>query len=128
MSTTFSLPLECLELVIHNLADDSDINSLFNLLLVNKYVCSATLPILYEGSLLRPILNGYCETSLVLLRRLKLISTLLLGVPKNHITDLLRATYFQDSVDGDDQEQFPAPFAPYHSFARTFSLMDAMRR
>ncbi|KAG0058590.1 hypothetical protein BGZ89_001156 [Linnemannia elongata] len=125
MSKTFSLPLECLELVIHNLADDSDINSLFNLLLVNKYVCSATLPILYEGSLLRPILNGYCETSLVLLRRLKLISTLLLGVPKTHITDLLRATYFQDSVDGDDQEQFPAPFAPYHSFARTFSLRES---
>ncbi|KAF9151857.1 hypothetical protein BG015_006129 [Linnemannia schmuckeri] len=46
-------------------------------------------------------------------RRLQLIATLLLSVPKTHITDLLRATFPQVHAH---QERYSAPFAPYHSF------------
>ncbi|KAK3824176.1 MAG: hypothetical protein JOS17DRAFT_752144 [Linnemannia elongata] len=90
------------------------------MLCVNKYVCSVTLPILY-GVVSYSVLNRhYPKDSPDFKRRQKLIVTLLLGVSKTRISDFLRVTFLQDSVD--DQEHSPAPYAPYHSFATTLSL------
>lgn len=117
MSTSFSLPLECLEFIIRQLQDQDDLNSLFNLLLVNKYVCSATIPILYQGSLLTNLLRRFVQKdSPLFARRQRLIATLLLSVPKTHMTGLLRATFPQVPAH---QERYPAPYAPYHSFITT---------
>ncbi|KAF9536174.1 hypothetical protein EC957_012263, partial [Mortierella hygrophila] len=120
-SSLLSLPQECLELILRTLAHQSDLNSLFNLLCVNKHVCSATLPILYEGSLLLSVLNKYQgKGSPGFQRRLKLVSTLLLSVPETHVTDLLHATFPQDPIG---QERYPTiPFAPYHSLSISVSL------
>lgn len=48
MSSTFPLPLECLQLIIHHLIAQRARKSVAALLCVNKHVCSATLPILYR--------------------------------------------------------------------------------
>ncbi|KAK3824164.1 MAG: hypothetical protein JOS17DRAFT_804601 [Linnemannia elongata] len=114
MSTSFSLPLECLELIIRQLQAQNDLNSLFNLLLVNKYACSATIPILYDSPLLVNLLKRYVrKDSPLFARHLSLITTLLLSVPKTHMTDLLHAAFPQVPAH---QECYPAPYAPYHSF------------
>ncbi|KAK5821516.1 hypothetical protein F5H01DRAFT_337322, partial [Linnemannia elongata] len=120
MSTTFPLPQELLEAIIRTLGRLHGVGSIATMLRVNKYVCSTTLPILY-GRVPYSVLNQYYpKDSPAFKRRQKLIATLLLGVPKTRITDLLRVTFLQDSVD--DQEHSPAPYAPYHSFAIAVSL------
>ncbi|OAQ21994.1 hypothetical protein K457DRAFT_37379, partial [Linnemannia elongata AG-77] len=90
------------------------------MLRVNKYVCAITLPLLYGGVPYSVLNKYYPKDSPAFKRRQKLIATLLIGVPKTRITDLLRVTFLQDSVD--DQEHSPAPYAPYHSFAIAVSL------
>ncbi|KAG0056708.1 hypothetical protein BGZ89_002056 [Linnemannia elongata] len=115
MSSTFPLPQECLEAIIRALGRLHGNGSVATMLRVNKYVCSVTLPILY-GTVPALVLNqSYPKDSPAFKRRQKLIATLLLGVPRTRITDLVRVTFLQDPVD--DQEHPPAPYAPYHSFA-----------
>ncbi|KAF9286522.1 hypothetical protein BGZ88_009033 [Linnemannia elongata] len=48
MSSTFPLPLECLQLIIHHIIAQRARKSVAARLCVNKHVCSATLPILYR--------------------------------------------------------------------------------
>ncbi|KAF9155827.1 hypothetical protein BG015_008404 [Linnemannia schmuckeri] len=117
MSTAFPLPLECLQLVIRFLATQDDTHSLATLLRVNKYVCSATLPFLYEGPLLLPVLTGYCFENSALARRLNLITTLLLGVPEVSLSDLLKVTFRRMPVSTESPQLL---FAPYHSFVTGF--------
>ncbi|KAG0289001.1 hypothetical protein BGZ96_007333 [Linnemannia gamsii] len=49
MPTLSSLPLECLQLVIRQLADQRDTITLAALLRVNRHFCTVTLPILYQN-------------------------------------------------------------------------------
>ncbi|KAG0295210.1 hypothetical protein BGZ96_012312 [Linnemannia gamsii] len=120
MSTTFPLPLECLQLVIRHLATLEDSNTLATLLRANKYFCSATLPFLYEGPLLLPVLNGKCSKKCyALTRRLHLIATLLIGVPEAFLSELLKVTFPREPVS----EENPLPlFAPYYSFVTEVSF------
>ncbi|KAH7038718.1 hypothetical protein BKA57DRAFT_509471 [Linnemannia elongata] len=120
MSSTFPLPQELLETIIRTLGRLHGNGSVATMLRVNKYVCSITLPILYGGVPVSVLNQYYPKDSPAFKRRQKLITTLLLSVPKDRITDLLRATFLQDSVD--DQENSPAPYAQYHSFAVAISL------
>ncbi|KAG0083443.1 hypothetical protein BGZ92_010767 [Podila epicladia] len=48
MSTSIRLPLECLHHIVKQLVVDNDIQTLITLLRVNKFVCLATLPFVYE--------------------------------------------------------------------------------
>ena len=137
MSTTFPLPLECLQMVIHHLTVKSDRNSLASLLRVNKYVCSATLPVMYADPFrLRPFSSCLFfskENPTSLKKLLSLIKTLLLSLPEDQVvTGLLRVAYLSTApASADDkiteqQEQgkpprFPATEAtttsiPYYSF------------
>ncbi|OAQ32601.1 hypothetical protein K457DRAFT_1862026 [Linnemannia elongata AG-77] len=120
MSTTFPLPQELLEAIIRTLGRLHGVGSIATMLRVNKYVCAITLPLLYGGVPYSVLNKYYPKDSPAFKRRQKLIATLLIGVPKTRITDLLRVTFLQDSVD--DQEHSPAPYAPYHSFAIAVSL------
>ncbi|KAG0335988.1 hypothetical protein BG000_007030 [Podila horticola] len=45
---TFPLPLECLRIIVSQLAQRTELATLSSLLRVNKYVCLATLPFMYE--------------------------------------------------------------------------------
>ncbi|KAF9902140.1 hypothetical protein EC991_005253 [Linnemannia zychae] len=132
MSTTFPLPPECLQLIINDLAFQSDVNSLSSLLRVNKYFCSITLPILYGHPLIPRYLDSHFDQdSHDFQRRLKLIATLLLGVPKTHVTDLLDATFSHHIVDQIQQQEHqekrqhatPTPYAPYHLFVTNIALL-----
>ncbi|KAG9069510.1 hypothetical protein KI688_010413 [Linnemannia hyalina] len=120
MSSTFPLPQECLEAIIRTLACFLGMGSVATMLRVNKYVCSITLPVLYGLGPISVLNKNYRKGSPGFKRRQKLIATLLLGVPKIRITELLRVTFLQDSID--DQDHSPAPYAPYHSFATAISL------
>ncbi|KAG9069519.1 hypothetical protein KI688_010422 [Linnemannia hyalina] len=111
---------ECLEAIIRTLACFHGMGSVATMLRVNKYVCSITLPVLYGLGPISVLNKYYLKDSLGFKRRQKLIATLLLGVPKIRITELLRVTFLQDSID--DQDHSPAPYAPYHSFATAISL------
>ncbi|KAF9911481.1 hypothetical protein EC991_003283 [Linnemannia zychae] len=124
MSTTFPLPLECLELIIRELAHQSDCNSLGALLRVNKHVCSATLPILYEGPLLLKVLITTYDTPIRTLgQRLRLMNTLLQVIPKTHVSDLLRAAYPEDPFEQEQlQQQELTASVPYHLFVTSASL------
>ncbi|OAQ32587.1 hypothetical protein K457DRAFT_16152 [Linnemannia elongata AG-77] len=120
MSSTFPLPQELLEAIIRALGRSHGVDSMATMLRVNKYVCSVTLPLLYGGIPFSVLNQSYPKDSLAFKRRQKLIATLLLGVPKTRVTDLLRVAFLQDSVD--DQEHSPTPYAPYHSFAIAISM------
>ncbi|KAG0202348.1 hypothetical protein BGX33_009763 [Mortierella sp. NVP41] len=99
MPTAFPLPLECFQLIIRHLASEGKGYTLASLLRVNRYVCAATLPIMYEDPF-----------RLYFYRRLKFLSVdgfaphlmlvrvLLLSVPENHVTELLRVAYLQDEA------------------------------
>lgn len=90
------------------------------LLRANKYVCSVTLPFLYEGPLLLPVLNGEClEKSCALTRRLRLIAILLIGVSEAFLSELLKVPFPREPV----AEKNPSPLlAPYHSFVTEVSF------
>ncbi|KAG9069509.1 hypothetical protein KI688_010412 [Linnemannia hyalina] len=138
MSITFPLPTECLHMVIRHLADQSDINTLSNLLRVNKYVLSTTLPIMYEHPFRsRPV--RYVDNPIgfglnkddggeVLVSSLMMVRTLLLSLPRDHvISDLLRAAFLQ--VQPTDQERYhplpPEPISiPYYSFVTKIDPSD----
>ncbi|KAF8934977.1 hypothetical protein BGZ52_002113, partial [Haplosporangium bisporale] len=106
MADTFPLPLECLQLVITNLAIKGDLKTLASLLRVSKHVCLATLPILYENPLAwfdddiqRPRgieMNGSSHEKV-----LPVIRLLLASVPKDSYTGLIKAAYNLTDVSDD---------------------------
>ncbi|KAF9537787.1 hypothetical protein EC957_007674 [Mortierella hygrophila] len=139
MSTSFPLPPECLHMVICHLAVESDRRSLASLLCVNKYLCSATLPVMYADPFRLRLFSVFSmeepEKPFSLIKLLSLIKSLLLSLPEGQtVTDLLRAAYLHNasvSTSTDDkatahQEQeappsIPATVAtmtpiPYYSF------------
>lgn len=125
MSTTFPLPLECLQIIIRLIAQDRRTAHLLpRLLRVNKYVCNATLPILYEN----PFKNIYFRHSLgtsrlktveIPFRRLAL--TLIRSIPLDDnniplLTDMLRAAYLWPRIQI-PKGLNPRPLCiPYYSF------------
>jgi hypothetical protein len=105
--TSFPLPLECLQLIIRHLASQSDNNNLTSLLRVNKYTCSATLPIVYENPLhfcrFRDSPNGLIRSNDdILADLLHLIRVLLSSVPQDRVTSLLKAAYLNHQAAADD--------------------------
>ncbi|KAG0080832.1 hypothetical protein BGZ90_011107 [Linnemannia elongata] len=139
MSTTFPLPLECLQMVIHHLAIESDRNSLASLLRVNKYVCSATLPVMYADPFrLRPFSFFSKETPTSLIKLLSLMKSLLLSLPEGQgVTDLLRVAYLSTAPASDgkttehQEQEAPPPIPatettttsiPYYSFLTHIDL------
>ncbi|KAG0055848.1 hypothetical protein BGZ89_002249 [Linnemannia elongata] len=112
MSTTFPLPLECLQLIIQHLRTQVAHKSIAALLCVNKYVCAATLPIFYSNPFDIPPLysriSGYEKNRDFLFDLMKLVQVLLRSLPASYslpssvvdddglVTDLLRVFYFQE--------------------------------
>lgn len=112
--STFPLPLECLQLIIYHLTTQYAHKSVAALLCVNKYVCFATLPILYRDpfdipSSIHNMLNEYEKNKDFPFNLLKLVQVLLRSLPATSssssssidddvglITELLRVFYFQD--------------------------------
>lgn len=120
-------------MVIHHLEVKSDRNSLASLLRVNKYVCSATLPVMYADPFrLRPFVFFSKAKPTSVIKLLSLIKTLLLSLPESQgVTDLLRVAYlsaaYASAYDkaAEHQEEAPLPILtteatttsiPYYSF------------
>ncbi|KAF9920498.1 hypothetical protein FBU30_009675 [Linnemannia zychae] len=150
MSTTFPLPLECLQLIIRHLDDQFAHKSLVSLLCVNKHVCEATLPILFEDpcKVLPPKPSFGTPNENTLLNYRKLFQLLLRSLPPNCglITDILHASFFlpeQDQERAKDQsdvkigsqsrqetvhsmeenlQRSPSAFFPYFSFISRVTL------
>ncbi|KAF9922113.1 hypothetical protein FBU30_007802 [Linnemannia zychae] len=126
MSTTFPLPLECLQQIIRHAASRADGNTLVALLCVNKYVFSATLPILYENPCrFRPSILGNNPKNLRALESImKLVELLLLSIPKDHITSLLRDAYLPSQKDEQYHQTLisNATIAPYFAFVTNLSF------
>ncbi|KAF9094540.1 hypothetical protein BGX29_009467 [Mortierella sp. GBA35] len=128
MSTSFPLPLECLQLIIRHLASDADGTSLANLLCVNSYVWSATLPIMYENPFqLRPFLPGSnIKNEAILASLLKLIQVLLFSIPDGQFTRRLRAAYLPVQVWPWNQVATAAAVnqasIPYYSFVTNINF------
>ncbi|KAF9386266.1 hypothetical protein CPB97_003885 [Podila verticillata] len=106
MSDGFPLPIECLQLVIINIAIKHDLKTLASLLRVSKHVCLATLPILYENPLAwfdKDIQStrGMMTSGSSYNKVLPVIRLLLASVPKDSYTGLLKAVY-NIADDSDD--------------------------
>ncbi|KAF9902135.1 hypothetical protein EC991_005248 [Linnemannia zychae] len=96
------LPLECLRIVLSNLAHQGDTHSLSTCLRVNSLFANATLPFLYKNPFLDESHPAY-DTQPVR-RTITLVRTLLRQAPPEKVTDLLRAFYF-DRKDFDDDDE-----------------------
>ncbi|KAF9148698.1 hypothetical protein BG015_009552 [Linnemannia schmuckeri] len=113
------LPLECLRIVLANLAHNNDAQSLATLLRVNRFFAEATLPFLYADPFQdnfhsfngRPPKRG---------RRVHLARILLRQAPPEKVTGLLKAFYFAkqdfDTEDNDNAssllESESEPYVP----------------
>ena len=84
-----SLPLECLEIVLHYLHEQGDRSTLARLLRVNKFFCSATLPFLYGSVFSITIQNR----SWGQLAQHEVIRTLLRQRPRAEVSELLSAAF-----------------------------------
>ncbi|KAF9298940.1 hypothetical protein BGZ74_009154 [Mortierella antarctica] len=97
MADTFPLPIEVLRLVIANLAIKRDLKTLASLLRVSKYVCLATLPILYEDPFAWLIQcdqgQQYTYHSFSYESVFPVIRLLLASVPKDSYSELVKAMY-----------------------------------
>ncbi|KAG0348163.1 hypothetical protein BG005_011719 [Podila minutissima] len=96
MTNSFPLPIECLQLVITNLANKDELKTLAALLRVSKYVCLATLPILYEDPFVWFMAydqekQSYVDSSFS--SRVSIIQLLFASVPKDLYSGLIKATY-----------------------------------
>ncbi|KAK3824159.1 MAG: hypothetical protein JOS17DRAFT_270083 [Linnemannia elongata] len=133
MSTTFPLPLECLQIIIRYIAQDRKLAHLLpRLLRVNKYVCNATLPILYEN----PFKNIYFRYKLPPPRPKtverafwRLTLTLILSIPPDDhnsplLTDMLRAAYLPPRIPTPNAHRV---FIPYYSFVTDLVIISGYR-
>ncbi|GJJ74742.1 hypothetical protein EMPS_07100 [Entomortierella parvispora] len=128
-----SLPLECLEVVLWYMHEHGDRSTLARLLQVNRFFCSATLPVLYGSVFSVNIQNrswGHLEQHAV-------IQTLLRQQPRSQVSELLSAAYdvfpeqtgspeVNDTTSpGEDQAAHDMPQASkidYLSFIRHFNF------
>ncbi|KAG0262453.1 hypothetical protein BGZ95_004022, partial [Linnemannia exigua] len=127
------LPLECLQMIIRQITASHDgVLTLAALLRTNKYICSATLPIMYENPLLfRRFVIERPPSDEVLANLLRLIRVLLCSVPKDRITPLLKAAYLDNDAQATVESKSEEPLTvaavvsnnsssltqiPYHSF------------
>ncbi|KAF8934741.1 hypothetical protein BGZ47_010223 [Haplosporangium gracile] len=128
-SSSLPLPVECLQLIIRQLAYNADANTLATLLRVNKQVCFATLPILYENPFLfRRFRVNYASMSSkadILADLLHLVRVLLYSVPQDRVTPLLRAAYLDhqastlatdESTEQQESILNKSPMLPYYVF------------
>ncbi|KAF9922650.1 hypothetical protein FBU30_007237 [Linnemannia zychae] len=126
MPNTFVLPLECLQRIIRHVACSADGNTLVALLRVSKYVCSATLPIIYENPCLIRLLNGgsTAKNEHILESVMRLVQVLLLSIPKGHVTELLRDVYLPRQMERycDQTAANNTTFIPYYSFVTNLSF------
>ncbi|KAK3824165.1 MAG: hypothetical protein JOS17DRAFT_270126 [Linnemannia elongata] len=137
MSSTFPLPLECLQLIIRHLIAQRAHKSVAALLCANKYVCAATLPILYRDPFVdmipvatRTTSTGWFGpidmTNTTVLGLLHLVRVLLLSLPPNAscdgqdnndgrrelVTELVHVAFFQDQKQDQDQRDDNAVLWP----------------
>ncbi|KAF9140802.1 hypothetical protein BGX30_005969 [Mortierella sp. GBA39] len=120
-------------MIIRHLTVESDRRSLASLLRVNKYLCSATLPVMYADPFrLRPFSVVSGETPFSLIKLLSLIKSLLLSLPGDQVvTDLLRVAYLSTasaSASTDDkttehQEQEAPPGVPIPATVKTMTFI-----
>ncbi|KAG0015292.1 hypothetical protein BGZ82_001443, partial [Podila clonocystis] len=108
MADTFPFPLECLQIVISNLAIKRDLKTLATLLRVNKYVCLATLPILYDDPLAWfdhnvRVPKGVMLSTGFYSKVVVVIRLLLASVPADSHTGLMKALYNIGEVPEDEQ-------------------------
>ncbi|KAG0357517.1 hypothetical protein BGX24_006190, partial [Mortierella sp. AD032] len=124
MSTSFPLPLECLQMIIRQLAYDGDTNTLACLLRTNKHFCSATLPILYKDPFRVLSVNPNIAVARNVPTRLsKLIKLLLCSNPDAPVSDLLRPAFLQDPAEPKDPHSAPEPTSiPYHSLVTSVEI------
>ncbi|KAF9911486.1 hypothetical protein EC991_003288 [Linnemannia zychae] len=97
------LPVECLQLILDQLSEDKDIFSLNAVLRVNKHLCQITLPYLYENPFslaASKFEEEYDRISRATINKLlvPLIRTLLASAYPDHVTELLRITYW-DTIE-----------------------------
>ncbi|KAF9902130.1 hypothetical protein EC991_005243 [Linnemannia zychae] len=128
MSSTFPLPLECLQLIILHLTRLAAYESIASLIRVNKFVCAAAVPFLYQDPFADvyhfPIENEDLARKSGQIRKLKhLLRVLLCSLPtttsisteNGHchqdgmelLTELLKAAYFNEQELKEERE-FPA--------------------
>ncbi|KAG0247203.1 hypothetical protein BG011_001874, partial [Mortierella polycephala] len=107
MSSHPRLPLECLQLIIQHIADKNDLLTLTALLRVNRYVCEATLPFLYND----PFKQSHYSENIYTSRR-RLAQTLLRQAPPERISDLVRATIMDWPVERDETDENFQPTTP----------------
>ncbi|KAK3845593.1 MAG: hypothetical protein J3R72DRAFT_436138 [Linnemannia gamsii] len=95
------LPVECLQLILDQLAEDKDIYSLNAILRVNKHLCHITLPYLYENPFslaASKFDDDHDSISRTTINKLlvPLIRTLLASANPDHVTELLRNAYWEN--------------------------------
>jgi len=109
------LPLECILIIIRILSDENDMNTMARLLCVNKAICAATLPFLYEDCFERQIYAGRADQF-----RGQLVRTLLRQVhPQSRVPDLLKVAYLSQDYQVDlvtMAEPSPPPLFKYGEF------------
>ncbi|KAF9216553.1 hypothetical protein BGZ59_009151 [Podila verticillata] len=97
MADTFPLPIECLQLVITNLAIKRELKALASLLRVSKHVCLATLPILYEDPFVWFGYHSQGQQHLYTTRThncaIPLIQLLFASAPRDSYSGLVKAMY-----------------------------------
>ncbi|KAF9212030.1 hypothetical protein BGZ59_007313 [Podila verticillata] len=97
MSDAFPIPLECLQLVITNLAIKRDLKTLASLLRVSKHVCLATLPILYEDPFVWFAQRDQGQQNIyrthTYSRAIPVTRLLLTSIPKESYSGLVKAMY-----------------------------------
>ncbi|KAG0288997.1 hypothetical protein BGZ96_007329 [Linnemannia gamsii] len=98
------LPVECLHLILDQLAEDKDIYSLNTLLRVNKHLCDITLPYLYEDPFslaASKFDDDHDSISFTTINKLltPLIRTLLASAGPHYLTDVLRNAYWESVED-----------------------------
>ncbi|KAF9902131.1 hypothetical protein EC991_005244 [Linnemannia zychae] len=114
-----ALPTECLHLVIRHLLDQSDSNTLAALLQTSKYVCSVTLPFMYEDPFRLVRFRSPFNMNVENAKLQKLIRVLLHSLPKGQvIADILRAAYLLESTDegGNTLTATQSTYLPYYTF------------
>ncbi|KAG0205568.1 hypothetical protein BGX28_002820 [Mortierella sp. GBA30] len=113
----FPLPLECLQLILQQLADERACLTLSNLLRVNRYVCYATLPYLYSDPFQDSLYQGFR-------RPFRLACTLLRQAPPERISDLLRIVVLEWVEREDKKTLFPDDNKAFN-ILDTLSIIDS---
>ncbi|KAF9178075.1 hypothetical protein BGZ50_008096 [Haplosporangium sp. Z 11] len=115
------LPLECLQHIISHIAEQNDVQTLARFLRVNRFVCLATLPILYSN----PFKNAYHDNKTgpnASKSRLKLAQTLLRQAQPERRTNLLRMMVLGDTEAAQDTQVAYTSVINYLPYLRELDL------